>query len=245
MRLFSLFPIKVNNASAFGIVCARSHSICGKQISSGAGFFPPRQFQLYQSLQQGNASARQTTAAFSSKIDLQHGSLSRCTTSNHNHFNDYQIRQNNMLCFNFLLDERIATNIEPIPSTYAILPDRSNVSESQRHAMDDALDKVAVAVATLHRAGPHYKQMSEIFWFFCAGSWCRTRFDEQVMKSKKNLPGSSTEVGSGKRGVSMDVAFAEEKMHEALAVLQRDGLQGDVQDLLWAIEVYQSGKLWW
>lgn len=150
-----------------------------------------------------------------------------------------------MVCFNFSLDEPNTTIFEPVQSTNATLSSSSDVPESKHYAIYDALDKVALAVAALHRAGPHYKRASEIFWFFCAGSWSRARFDEQVKKSRKYLLGKPTERARGKKSVGMDVAFAEEKLHEAVAVLKRDGLHGDVQDLLWAIEAYQSGGNWW
>lgn len=113
---------------------------------------------------------------------------------------------------------------------------RDNPSPLNRHALGEALNKLTIAVAALQRAGAYYGRKSEAFWLFAAGSWHRQVYDGQVCEAGKKLPKRTS--------VEHDVAFAEDKVVEAIALLRREGDVRDAGDLTEALEVYRNGSGW-
>ena len=108
--------------------------------------------------------------------------------------------------------------------------------QPSKHTLDSALDKVALGVAALHRAGPYYTLQSESFWYFAAGTWDRAVYDNEVGNAAKVLP--------ERKSVAEDVMYAEARLNEAVDILQRDGDLRDAGDLLDAIEEYKEGERW-
>ena len=111
-------------------------------------------------------------------------------------------------------------------------PPSSPTRRNSRTVLDQALAKLASAVASLHRAGSFHKHRSEAFWIFAAGSWSRSKYEEAVAEATKILPGS--------RSADSDVAFAERRIAEAIAILRKDDGR-DADDLVDALWAYRDG----
>ncbi|KAK3623174.1 hypothetical protein LTR56_021756 [Elasticomyces elasticus] len=106
-------------------------------------------------------------------------------------------------------------------------------NQPSKHALDTALSHLALGVAALHRAGPHYMRLSEHLWFFAAGSWLWEDYVGEVKRARKLLP--------KRQSVAQDVVFAEAQARMAVDVLRREGDQRDAEDLIMAIEEVKEG----
>ena len=102
--------------------------------------------------------------------------------------------------------------------------------------LDEALDKLALVVAALRRAGPHYARRSEAFRIFAAGSWHRHVYMWKVEEAAKLLP--------MRLSVQHDVVFADNTIEEVIALLRKEGLEDDARDLAESRAVYQHGASW-
>ncbi|RMY52364.1 hypothetical protein D0863_14284 [Hortaea werneckii] len=128
------------------------------------------------------------------------------------------------------LDDQPLTVYDTLPDT---LSPEKDPPPSPKHPIDEALQKVAVAVAAFRRAGPHYARPSSAFLFFARGSWTRARYVLEVRNAGSRLPKQVS--------AEQDVMFAERMVGEALVVLRREGLQDDVGDLEWAVRQFRAG----
>lgn len=99
--------------------------------------------------------------------------------------------------------------------------------------IDEVLTKLVLAVAAFRRAGPHYARKSSAFLFFARGSWSLARYTLELRQAGLRLPRQVC--------VERDVGFAERLVGEALVVLRREGLSGDLRDLEWALRQYWAG----
>ena len=106
-------------------------------------------------------------------------------------------------------------------------------SSTSSTLLDEALSKVTLAVASLHRAGPTHARKSEALWVFAAGSWNRSTYDGKVAHAAKKLP--------NKTSARHDVVFAEDLLVEAIALLRRWGDGRDARDLSEAFEKFLKG----
>jgi len=123
------------------------------------------------------------------------------------------------------LDTQSTTLHEPLPDPAAFdFDDLNKPPQTSIHTLTTAIEKLIVATAALHRAGPWYVSKSEAIWHFIAGSLPRAEHDSKVSKALAKLP----------KRVSMerDVAYAEEMMLEAVVTLKRDGDARDAGDLM-------------
>lgn len=125
---------------------------------------------------------------------------------------------------------------DPAAGTHVVYADNVK-TPLDRHAIDIALDKLALAVAALYRAGPSPARLSEAFWIFAAGSWSRRHFDTQVRAASTHLPKRTS--------VDHDVAFAEDMVVEALALLRKQGDIRDAWDLEAALASYREERGLW
>ncbi|KAK5738896.1 hypothetical protein LTR17_005622 [Elasticomyces elasticus] len=125
-----------------------------------------------------------------------------------------------------VLFERTPEYLEP--ST-----DYDSPAQPSKHALDTALSHLALGVAALHRAGPHYMRLSEHLWFFAAGSWSWEEYVDEVKRARKLLP--------KRQSVAQDVVFAEAQARMAVDVLRREGDGRDAEDLMMAIEEVKGG----
>lgn len=128
------------------------------------------------------------------------------------------------------LDDYPPTIYDPFPDII-FPPEEPHVHS--HNPIDAVLNQIALAVAALHRAGPHYKQKSSAFLFFARGSWTRARYLQEVRQAGLRLPKQVC--------AEQDVVFAEGMIGEALVVLKREGLHGDVADLEWAVRQFRAG----
>ena len=119
----------------------------------------------------------------------------------------------------------------------AIDADKISTTPINRHALDAAMDKVALAVAALQRAGPRYCQSSEAFWFFAAGCWSDKFYHEQVKAAGDRLP--------IRVSVHDDVRYAKKRVGEAVALLKKDGDVRDAEDLDDALGEFVKGGDGW
>ncbi|KAK5122074.1 hypothetical protein LTR85_004320 [Meristemomyces frigidus] len=141
-----------------------------------------------------------------------------------------------MLSLDDWTNEQLTTFYDPVPDNHTFFIDDIR-TPIKRYALDFAMDKVALAVAALHRAGPSPARLSEAFWVFAAGSWSRDRYDTQVHAADGQLP--------KRRSVNHDVAFAEDKVVEAIALLRKEGDVRDARDLGDALEGYRKESAAW
>lgn len=131
------------------------------------------------------------------------------------------------------LDERVIAIYDPVPDHSPLLgPDTPH--SANKHALDEALDKLALAVAVLQRAGPYYVRKSEPFWCFAAGSWSRYIYDKMVADARDKLPKRVSVAG--------DVKYARAVVVEAIARLRRDGDARDARDLSEALEEFMKSN---
>ena len=111
-------------------------------------------------------------------------------------------------------------------------PPSSPGRRNSRSALDQALGKLALAIASLHHAGSFHKQRSEAFWIFAAGSWTRSKYDTAVAEAGRTL--------STSRSADEDVVSAEQRIAEAIAILRKDDGR-DAEDLVDALWAYRDG----
>ncbi|RMX76925.1 hypothetical protein D0869_10279 [Hortaea werneckii] len=74
---------------------------------------------------------------------------------------------------------------DPLPDTFT---PKKDPPTSFTHPIDEALNKIAVAVAALRRAGPHYARQSSAFLFFARGSWTLARYFLEIRNAGPRLP---------------------------------------------------------
>ncbi|KAK4539946.1 hypothetical protein LTR36_009916 [Oleoguttula mirabilis] len=134
------------------------------------------------------------------------------------------------------LNNQLITFYDPVPEDHILFIDDIR-AVPKKHALDAAMDKIALAVAALHRAGPRPTRLSEAFWVFAVGSWSRQYYDAQVRAATAHLP---------KRvSVDKDVVFAEDRVVEAIALLRREGDVRDARDLADAMASYRKESKAW
>ncbi|EMC98200.1 hypothetical protein BAUCODRAFT_146762 [Baudoinia panamericana UAMH 10762] len=133
--------------------------------------------------------------------------------------------------------EQLHTLYDPVPrhshGSSNLLEEPSLRSGAANAALDTAPSLVALAIAALHRAGPHYARRTDAFWCFCAGSWSGYRYDEAVKAASTLL--------SKQLSVANDVLFAADRLLEAISLLKREGDTRDAEDLMNALELFHVG----
>ncbi|KAK5137327.1 hypothetical protein LTR08_000297 [Meristemomyces frigidus] len=137
----------------------------------------------------------------------------------------------------FWLDAHSTTAYEPAQDDYLAFNDEGLATSINRYALDTAMEKVALAVAALQRAGPRFTQLSETFWFFAAGCWSSECYNERIGAAGDKLP--------ARVSVHDDVGYAEGRVGEAIALLRREGDVRDATDLTDAFKKYCVEKGDW
>ncbi|KAK5109292.1 hypothetical protein LTR62_007166 [Meristemomyces frigidus] len=105
-------------------------------------------------------------------------------------------------------------------------------------ALQTAIDKIILAIATLHRLGPHYEESSTPLWHFAAGSMLKSEFEERVEKTGRELLPPQI-------GVREDLVYVEGLVAEALGVLRREGDWRDEGDLVEGLAALGLGGWGW
>ncbi|KAK4554377.1 hypothetical protein LTR86_008585 [Recurvomyces mirabilis] len=123
------------------------------------------------------------------------------------------------------LDSQATILHEPLPDPAKFdFEDLEAPPQASTHTLTIVIEKLIIAIAALHRAGPWYTSKSDALWHFAAGSLSRAEYDSKVSRALAKLP---------KRiSVERDVAFAQGRTLEALMILRREGDVRDVRDLM-------------
>ncbi|KXS97462.1 hypothetical protein AC578_7366 [Pseudocercospora eumusae] len=116
----------------------------------------------------------------------------------------------------------------------------STSSKDYQADLDTALQKITTAVSRLHRCGETFKAKSEAFWIFCAGSWTRNKYEEEVDKANN----VTTVGGNGVVSVEEDLRLALGEVLDAVRILRRGGRDGDERDADALMEAVDGSGIW-
>lgn len=128
------------------------------------------------------------------------------------------------------LDEQLYTIYEQVPEDNC---QDDEPSAPVEHPIDEAMNKLALAVAAFQRAGQHFSRKSEAFRIFAAGSWNQHLYNERIHEASRKLPKQTS--------VQADVSLGEGKVEEAIRLLGQEGFEDDARDLKWALKQYRKG----